>query len=211
LKRQNQICVTCSPHLIALARRLSADPGASTGLGDPRRHDLPGQDGSAAPNASLAPSRRGRDVGRPRAVTAESCPRAAEAPGHPAPELHSVSQGTKLGDGELLGNVFPPFSFNSSVRHCSEMVLFTHGSRETAEQRGSFFYTSCYLCSLRNVAEFNGCVTRGASVHEREAASGGDAQRRNAARWGPLHPSGEAFTQVGFTTCGERSGHILNK
>ena len=70
-----------------------------------------------------------------------------------------------------MRNAFPPFRFNSSVRHLSEMVLFTHGSREMAEQKGSFFYASCYLYSLRNVAEFNGCITRPcacASVHERE-------------------------------------------
>lgn len=56
LTRQNRICVTYSPHLIAPARRISAEPGASTGLGDAHRHSVPGQDGSAAPNPPLAPS-----------------------------------------------------------------------------------------------------------------------------------------------------------
>lgn len=70
--------------------------------------------------------------------------------------LRSTFQGTKMGDAELMGNVFAPFRFNSSVVHLSEMVLFTHRSREVAEQRGSFLYTSHCLCRLRNAAEFNG-------------------------------------------------------
>lgn len=124
-------------------------------------------------------------------MTAEGCSRAAEAPEHWALVLDSICQGTKLGDSELMGNVFPPFRFNSSVRHLSEMVLFTHSSREMAEQRGSFFYASCYLCSLGNVAEFNGCITRPcvcASVHEREgereaAEQQGHSPEESCARW----------------------------
>lgn len=90
-----------------------------------------------------------------------------------------------------MGNVFPPFRFNSSVRHLPEMVLFTHGSREMAEQKGSFFHPSCYLCSLRNVAEFNGCITRAcacAGVREREGERGaaerhGRSPKKYCARW----------------------------
>lgn len=74
--------------------------------------------------------------------------------------LHSIFQGTEVGDGECTGNVFPPFRFNSSAVHLPQMVLFAHSSREMAEQRGSFFYTLCYLGSLRNVAGFNGCITQ---------------------------------------------------
>lgn len=85
-----------------------------------------------------------------------------------------------------MGNVFPPFRFNSAVKHLSEMVLFTRGSGEMAEQKGCLFlYTSCYLCSLRNVAEFNGCITRPyacARLREREGER--DARPRNAARGG---------------------------
>lgn len=90
-----------------------------------------------------------------------------------------------------MGNVFPPFRFNSSVRHLSEMVLFTHGSREMAEQSRSFFYTSCYLCSLRNVAEFSGGITRPCACvsvreweGEREAAERqGHSPEKYCARW----------------------------
>lgn len=90
-----------------------------------------------------------------------------------------------------MGNVFPPFRFNSSARHLTEMVLFTHGSREMAEQKGLLFFMLLVIfvvsgMRLNATAALPGPAR--ASVQEREGARGaaeprGRSPAKPRARW----------------------------